>query len=101
MMMYRGDLKPDLSITLTDAGLPQPLTDALSAKVTAVQGGSTLFSRPATISDTDMGLVVMEWLPGDTDQVGVVKVEVEVMWPGNKPQTFRPDDVVTIVADYG
>jgi shikimate kinase len=30
-----------------------------------------------------------------------IEVEVEVTWAGNKPQTFRPVEVVDIVKDYG
>lgn len=45
-------------------------------------------------------VVAMQWEAGDTATIGRIDVEVEVMWPGNKPQTFRPATGVTIAEDF-
>lgn len=98
MKLYRNDLKPDLVVTLTDGGTPINLTTATSVRVIGVKSGATLFNR--TTTGTSAGVVTMPWEVGDTDEAGRIYVEVEVTWPGNKPQTFRPHEVVDIVADY-
>lgn len=97
--MRRGDLKPDLIIDLTDEGLVMPTTTASSISVVGAQNGAFLFKRPA-VSDAD-GMVRMEWTAPDTDTPGTIVVEVELVWPGAKPQTIRPDGVVKIYPDLG
>jgi hypothetical protein len=45
----------------------------------------------------------MDWQAPDTAVPGDLYVEVEVTWPGSKPQTFPPDDyeVVEVMQDLG
>ena len=101
MRISRHDLKPDLQATCYDGDTPVDLTTALAIKVNAQRDGAPAFSRTAT-GDAE-GRVTMPWQPGDTDTTGILKVEVEVTWPGGggKPQTFPIDDVVQIDPDLG
>ncbi|MGI8682027.1 MAG: hypothetical protein ACR2JO_07845 [Mycobacteriales bacterium] len=98
MRMFRGDLLPDLQITCTDNDAPVDLTTATGIRVIGVTAGKVLFDRAVT--GTASGLVTMVWETADTAAPGRVAVEVEVTWPGVRPQTFRPAQVVDIVADY-
>lgn len=99
MRMYRGDLKPDLTITCSDDGQPVDLTTAVGVRVIGVRGSIVAFDR--TVTGGADGVVTMEWQAEDTATPGRLLVEVEVMWPGSKPQTFRPaSNAVDIVADY-
>ena len=98
MKMYRGDLKPDLEVVLTDDGLPIDLTPTDNINVIGMQNREVLFTRPGFGSAA--GLVTMQWEPGDTDTAGRIDIEVEVIWPGGKPQTFRPTGAVEIAPDY-
>ena len=99
MKMYRGDLKPDLTITCTDDEAPVNLTTATAIRVIGVRNGTVVFDRAGT--GTAEGVVTMAWQAEDTATAGHIQVEAEVMWPGNKPQTFRPAGVVEIVPDLG
>lgn len=100
MRMFRGDLKPDLSITCYDGADPVNLSTASTVKVIGVRDGVALFNRAATSAGAD-GVVTMEWQAGDTSTVGQIAVEVEVTWPGGKPQTFRPAESVKVEPDLG
>lgn len=95
MKMYRGDLKPDLVITLMDGDAPIDLSAATSVSVVGVRDGASLFDRAAT-SATSAGVVTMAWQAADTNTAGAIEIEVEVVWPGGKTQTFRPRSMVTI-----
>lgn len=99
MKMFRGDLKPDLTIDLTDGDTPVDLSTATSVRIIGMRGSELAFDRTPT-SMTD-GTVTMEWQTADTATTGRILVEVEVTWPGTKPQTFRPvSNAVDIAADY-
>lgn len=115
--MFQNDLKPDYSTLLTDVELddegepiestrtPVDLTTATAVRVIGVltvtnQAPVEKFDRLASTIDSE-GHVTMEWVAGDTDTVGLIGTEVEVMWTGAKPQTFRPPELVQIVADLG
>lgn len=102
MRIYRGDLKPDLHITLYDGDTPVDLTTAAAVKVIGVRDGQPAFTHTVTGAGAD-GVVTMPWQTDDTAVAGTIKVEVEVTWPGGggKPQTFRPDDVVQVDPDLG
>lgn len=95
----RGDLKPDLVLDLEDANGPIPVTAAVSATVIASKNGTMLFKRACDISVD--GQVTYEWQVGDTATPGTLKVEVEIIWPGNKPQTVRASNTVVVFPDLG
>lgn len=109
-IMYQGDLKPDYVVNLFDklpngTEVPVDLTTAEEVRVigvvTPTNGTATpLFDRPAS-SISNAGVVTMEWVDGDTDTVGLISTEVEVMWTGSKPQTFRPPELVKVLVDLG
>lgn len=111
MNIYRNDLEPPLRIDLQtkvegtlDEYEPVDLTTATAVRVIGVDNTNTLaIDRSVTLTSGQKlaGLVEMPWEAGDTDTVGTLKFEVEVMWPGNRPQTFRPQAAVKIVADRG
>lgn len=98
MKMYRGDLKPDLQITLTDDATPVDLTTAASIRLIGMRGSTVAIDEDVT--GTAEGVVTYEWQLADTATTGRILVEVEVTWPGEKPQTFRPLAAVDVVADY-
>ncbi len=98
MRLYTGDLKPDLTLTITDDGVAVDLTVATSVTVIGYLDGVQKFSRAATV--TAQGLATMAWVAGDTTTAGVIYLEVVIDWPGAKPQTIRPNEVVEIVARY-
>jgi hypothetical protein len=92
----RGDLAPDLEVTLYDDDeqrKPADLTNALSARLIPF--------GPLTIKDPANGVCTYSWRTGDTATVRTVQVEAEVMWPGNKPQTFPIADAIDVLPDKG
>ena len=109
--MYKGDLKPDYSVALVDVAeddteTPIDLSTATSVRVVGVHidtetGTVTPVFDRAADTYTAGGVVTMAWQAGDTDQVGFIYTEVEIMWPGNKPQTIRPPEVIDVRDDYG
>lgn len=102
MRIYRGDLEPDLRLTLTDgdAGPRVDLTGATSVKVIGVRDGAIVLNREATERTAD-GVVRLEWEAADTATPGAITIEVQVTWPGDRAQTFRPDGVVIVAPDLG
>lgn len=99
----RGDLEPPLEISCTRDGTSVDLTNADSVHVVLAHSvsGETPVRREA--SGTADGKVVMAWQAEDTDVVGIINVEVEVTWPGGRPETFPDDDylAVEVVPDLG
>ncbi len=96
----RGDLAPALTITVTDKGKVVDLTEAASVRVIGVMDGTEIIDRGAT-TFTELGIVTLDLLPGDTDTVGIIIIEVEIMWPGNKPQSVRTDNRLIVTPDLG
>lgn len=94
MRLYKGDLEPPLQATLTHNGLPVNLSTATSVTVIGTRNGVQVFSR-TTAGATD-GALTMPWQAGDTDTRGRIFIKVDVIWPGNRPQTFEADDVVDV-----
>lgn len=99
LVMRRGDLKPDLIVDLDDRDVPLPLTSASSINMIGQRDGTLLFKR-AVVAVVD-GEARMEWEPTDTNVPGTIVIEVEVIWPGAKPQTIRCDNRVRVLPDLG
>lgn len=112
--MYTGDLKPDYVVELSDVDPDGAVTDvdlsaALSVRVIgvltipnidpALTTVAPLFDRVA--SSATGNVVTMFWEVADTAVAGLISTEVEVMWPGSKPQTFRPPELVQVLEDFG
>jgi hypothetical protein len=103
--MKQHDLEPPLVIDVS--GSAGDLTGVQSWKVIGKRGSTVVFT------DTDPGHVVNdpptsavithEWVAGETDTVGAIRIEVEATWPGGRPQTFPPDGygVVNVTPDLG
>lgn len=102
MTMYTGDLEPALEVTLSAAD-PVDVTTATAVKIIGTRDGETaVFTRAPTTTTVvgDTSVVTMAWVDGDTDDPGRIYIEVEVQWPGVRPQTFRAG-AVDIKTDYG
>lgn len=97
MNIKRGDLKPDLLITCTDADGVVDLSAATTVEVVCRRDGEAtpLFTRPATGAAN--GLATYVWQAGDTDTVGRLLFEVIVTWPGGTQRfpaaSYLPVDV--------
>lgn len=95
------DLLPELVVTLLDNTVAVDLTDAVSARLLMRNLVAGLkVDAPVSILDpavpANTGKVKYTWGLADTDIVGVFNAEVEVIWPGNKPQTFPGDGYFTV-----
>jgi hypothetical protein len=102
MRMYTGDLEPDLQVTLSSADGPVDITTASSVRVIGKRDDTIIFDRAPDATDIvgDTSVVTMEWVDGDTDDIGRITVEVEVLWPGVRPQTFRANGGVDVLRDF-
>lgn len=98
MKIHRGDLLPDLIITLTDNGVPVDLTGATSVHVIGIKNRTVVFNREAT-ADAE-GSVTMVWEAADTSSTGTIKLQVRVVWPTSKPQTFPVDEDIEVLPSY-
>jgi hypothetical protein len=95
----KGDLLPALRLRLdADGGALENLAEADSVTVWMGFPDETVISRAATLADqvAEPGWITMGWTDGDTDQVGDISIEVEVIWPGTKPQTWPSKGVVVV-----
>lgn len=97
----RGDLEPPLRIELTDTGNPDlDLTTATSVRVLIARAGTIVVddTTPDVAPAPSPGtwIITHHWQPGQTDTPGIHLTEVEVVWPGVRPQTFPPDRPLTL-----
>jgi hypothetical protein len=90
----RNDTLPGLRLQLLDGEIPVDLTNAVSARLfmsnlrgVKVDGAMSILDQSA---EENRGVVEYDWQDGDTDTTGTFTAEVEVMWPGQRRQTF-PD----------
>lgn len=91
--MKQGDLEPDLIIDITGPG--GDLNDVVSWRVIGRLRGQVtpLFvdaSPNVVVDPTDptMAAVTHTWVAGETDTAGILLLEVEAEWPGDRKQTF-------------
>ena len=96
--MKQGDLEPDLIIDIADPTGTADLNDVASWRLVAkLRGAATpLFvdtDPDVTVDpeDASKAVIAHSWVAGETDTSGVVLVEVEAIWPGDRPQTFPSD----------
>lgn len=99
--MKRGDLAPELRVRIITADPAFDPQAIVSARVIGAHDGEVIFDRPAADIVTINGgvEVTMAFEAADTDQTGKIIVEVELMWPGGKPQTVRSDNFILISPD--
>jgi hypothetical protein len=99
------DLEPPLVIDVS--GSAGDLSTVASWKVVGKRGSTVVFSDTdpdVVVNDPPTSAVVSHsWAAGETDTVGVISIEVEATWPGDRPQTFPPSgyNVVRIEPDLG
>jgi hypothetical protein len=90
--MKQYDLLPVLRLTLLDGSDPVDLTLASEVRLLMKSRAAGLkvdsvMTKLAQENDT-LGQVEYEWQEGDTDTLGSYQGEVQVLWPGQLPQTF-------------
>lgn len=87
------DLLPALVVTLLDDDVAVDLTTADSARLLMrnLAAGLKVNAFMTILDQTDadnLGKVSYDWQGLDTDTVGTFNAEVEIIWPGDRPQTF-------------
>lgn len=108
MDIKRGDLEPALKLVVEDAAGVANLNQVASWRVIgSFQGQVIVNGAPDTVvvdpQNSAKATLTRAWLAGETNQVGDMAVEVEAMWPGNRPQTFPANgqETVRFKADLG
>lgn len=105
--MKRGDLEPDLVLTAADAANVADLSGVVSWRILGKFRGQLVVDGPpdtvVVSADKHSATLTRAWQSGETAFVGQMFVEVEAMWPGNRPQTFPAEDyeVVRFTDDLG
>lgn len=100
----RGDLEPPLVIDIS--GSTGDLNGVVGWRVIARMGALLVFDDGAPdvdITSPTAAVVTHTWNDGETDVVGTMSVEVEAMWPDDRPQTFKPCgyNTVQVCQDLG
>lgn len=104
--MFVDDMKPDLVLRLLtgpDAAslTPVDLTAATSITIIGILGSRTVMEGSPDDSSAVDGEVTWYWKEDNTSVPGDMEFVVKVVWPDDKPQTFKVDGTVRIVGDYG
>lgn len=94
MTMFEGDLEPDLTIDVTNEGVPYDISAALSYRVKAYRGSTLLFNRVASLVGTSQ--VSLPWVAGDTALVGPIRIYVVIEWEPTRVETIEPDNLVLV-----
>lgn len=105
MLIYQGNLKPELVVTLTDydeineVDVPLALETATNVEVIGRIAGEIVVDHDLSdgVTVTNAGLVTMEWAVGDTADLGVMTIEVLITWPDG-PQSVMLDETVEVRA---
>jgi hypothetical protein len=105
VQIYAGNTKPELVVTLTqrdeddDVDVPLALSTATNVEVIGRINGEIVVDHDLSdgVTVNDDGQITMEWEPGDTDELGVLTLEVLITWPDG-PQTVMLDETVEIRA---
>jgi len=99
----KNDLEPSLRVQLLDGTSPiTTLDDADSMRILIRNRKLGLkVDQPVTPvspqTGDNIGWVEYAWVLGDTDTAGEFNAEVEVTWPGARPQTFPADGYFTVI----
>ncbi len=87
-----GDLEPPLAGVLEDGVpgqlRPVDLTTAEAISVHIIRPDKSVVVLAATIVDAEAGTWIAPWQDGNLNLPGRYLVEVQVLWPGGRPQTF-------------
>lgn len=97
-VIYTGDLEPAFEGTLS-ARDPVDST-AVPNRLIGKRGGAVVFDEVITNKTVvgDTTVVKFDWVVPFTEP-GPIEFEVEVMWPGNRPQTFPHCNDFLVVRD--
>lgn len=93
MDMKTGDLEPALTVIVEDGAGVTDFNDVVSWKILGKQNSVLIVNAtPDTVtvdqSNQSKATLTRAWQAGETASAGVMQIEVEAMWPGNRPQTF-------------
>lgn len=99
----RGDLLPAWRVTLLNGETPVDLSAATEVRVLAWRSNALLINRVLPGPYPTDGALSMPWEAADTATAGDLLFEVQVTWPGSRPQTFPPDGylVTRVYQDLG
>ena len=107
MEIKQHDLKPDLQIVVQDEAHVADLTGVVSWRILGkLKGVLVVNGAPDSVVVDPVkwkATLTRAWVSGDTVTAWDMRVEVEAMWPGSKPQTFPASSTgtVRINADLG
>ena len=108
LQIKRGDLEPALVLIVEDAAGTANLNAVDSWRVLGSRRGVLVVNGAPDTIVVDPGnparaTLTRAWQVGETDDLGDMRVEVEAMWPGGRPQTFPPADyeIVRVYPDLG
>lgn len=97
------DLLPNLRLTLLDGTTPVDLTLASEARLLLKNRTGLLVDAVMDIADQEdedlVGVVEYEWQEGDTSTLGTLQGEVQVLWPGQIPQTFPAKGYFAVIVN--
>lgn len=101
MQMKVHDLEPDLVMTVEDAAGVAHLADVVSWRIIGILRGEVVVDGAPTTTTIDPGnaskmTLTREWVAGETAKPGEMRIEVEAIWPGGRPQTFPPMSYATV-----
>lgn len=94
MIVYRGDLLPDLKVALVDDDGPVDLSTASTVTLIGARGDAIVFSEDV-VGGAD-GIVTLPLQAAWTADLGTIYLEMRVVWPTNKPQTFKVVETVDV-----
>ncbi len=84
----KGDLDPDLLISLKVNGAVEPLTDYVSFTMKWTKPDATVVTVSLVVSDSANGILRYQWVTGDTDIVGRHTAIVTGIHSDGDPQSF-------------
>ena len=81
------DTEPPLTGTVTSSGTALDVTVAEAVDVHIHRPDGTVLNRPAVVTSPGTGAWSFPWETGDLNTRGTYRVEVQITWPGGRPQT--------------
>lgn len=91
----RGDTSPALRFALEPESVD--LTAATCSFQMRPRRGSVAIDLPAVIESTSPPIVRFNWLPGNTDNVGVYEAEFRVTYADGTVETFPNSGFISVL----